>query len=486
MTSGIFTILLHLCLFKHCLIMCAETETSVYLWSVLLDLHRIYCGEIDMCHVTNNNYTEPSPELFPLPCCVPCSCSANCESDQNCCPTRMTFEPKSIISDVTTAPQNERLEITTSADERKHDMMHFLRGSDSWRGENVTMSTQNKIRSDSDTLESIKELGTKTWLDNANVAGKTTTSNATPAEKQPMVGSNDKADNGNTSLEKKDPYNGVQIACLRPQVLHSLNRHPNSDAYEMVISCPEDIKELVTIEKCIAGQSNEYIGDIIPVTSKVTGLTYVNKYCLFCNEHELESKSVVEWQIRILWQRSYYIHTIFLRPQSFMNIVSDHFCNVHFVPTDVTPTRKCKLFDVTKCNETGIWEDYDSTLDDTCNNGEDLPVIHTVNGDRLMFKNIACMLCNSPSSNFNISRLECGYDPDSTPFPRRTLSVTYHSVSGPQVTDEDISVDYIEKTTLHVHSLKSESCSDGSIKLLVRALFHLHFSLLKQSTQKQK
>ena len=245
----------------------------------------------------------------------------------------------------------------------------------------------------------------------------------------------------------------------------------------MVISCPKDLKDTIIVEKCRAGQSNKNIADVIPITSKLTGLTYVNKYCLLCNEPAVRSKSVVnEWRIHIILHRITFFHTVFMRPQSFMNIVNNHFCNVHFAPKNLTAVHECKLYDVTSCNETGLWENYDYTIEKTCSAGETLPVIHTVDGDRLLFKNIACVLCNVLSGITTDSRLNCGLPSDSRPRPRRTLSVNYHGFNGSQAADEeDIFVGYIETATLHY--LKSDTCPDGQIKLLVRFFLSFFLSL---------
>ena len=63
----------------------------------------------------------------------------------------------------------------------------------------------------------------------------------------------------------------------------------DSEAYEMVATCPEWFKHVATIEKCHAGLGkaepsdaemyNKNLVDMIPVTSVLTGLTYANKYC---------------------------------------------------------------------------------------------------------------------------------------------------------------------------------------------------------------
>ena len=467
MHPGILIILLFSSLSQHCLIKGAENEDSDALWTVLIDLHSVYCGETGVCRVANQ--TEPSPDLFPLPCCVPCSCSVTCESNQNYCPSRMRFKP---VSDVTTTRSDTTDKRAVMTLERKGldnkfntSIEKLHRDSDGLNGDNARHTNNKSNIQHSEALETSKGLRTKIWFDKP--VEKTTVS-AISAEKQAIERLNKIFDNNDNSSENNVMYHNVQIACLRLQLLYRLNQHPNSDSYEMVISCPKDFNETVIVKKCRAGQSNKNIADVIPITSKLTGLTYVNKCCLLCKEPVLQSKSVVnEWRIHIIWHRLAHFHSVFMRPQSFMNIVNNHFWNVHFSPKNLTAVRKCKLCDVTVCNETGLWENYDYTIEKTCSAGETLPVIHTVDGDRLLFKNIACVLCNILSGITTDSRLNCGLPSDSTPRPRRTLSVNYHCFNGSQAADEeDIYVGYIETATLHY--LKSDTCPDGSIKLLVR------------------
>ena len=354
-------ILIFLCLVSYCLRVCAVVENSDALWSILLGLHTKYCGEIDMCYMPNSSHVEQPADLFPLPCCVPCSCAATCESNLNCCPDRMRLESTSDIA--TPILSQVASGITTSP-----------------------LDLKRKRRQDEISNEVVQNISDN-W--------------------------NDKTSDDN--LER----NSVQTACVRPQLLYRLNAHPDSDAYEMIISCPADFEDTSIIKKCRAGHSNGNISDIIPMTSKLSGLTFVNKYCLFCNEHIQDSTSVDEWEINIVWQRTGYSHITLVHPRFLIKFMSSHFCNVHFVPKNLTTLRKCKLYDVVSCNKTGLWETHDSTLESVCNSGEFLPVIHSVRDKRLLYKNIACVFCNIPPGLTNINRLQCGYS-----YPMIKKSVT--------------------------------------------------------------
>ena len=320
------------------------------------------------------------------------------------------------------------------------------------------------------------------WSDATRALQKSTLPTTTTEVYRKEI-SNFKSDNNDNDLEINAVISGLEIACLRPQLLYKPNAHPDSDAYEMVISCPVEFQDAMIAEKCRIGQSHENIADIIPMTSTLSGLTYVNKYCLFCNEREQQSTpSVDEWQIQIIWKRKEYFHIVFLRPQSLMSTINNHFFNVHFLPKNPTVTHKCKLYDVTSCNQTGFWENYDKTIEMICRVGEDLPVIHAVNGNRLLFKNIACVHCNVPSG-FNDSHLDCGYlVKAASTSSRQTLTVNFYSFGGVQTSDkEDISVTYIETSVLR--HLKPGSCPKSSIAFLVRCRFLLHvlFNFYAQS-----
>ena len=73
MNAGM-TILLFLCLIRHCLVGGTVNYDSDELLAILLDLHSLHCGEAAMCHMTNSNHIEPTVDMWPKPCCVPCSC----------------------------------------------------------------------------------------------------------------------------------------------------------------------------------------------------------------------------------------------------------------------------------------------------------------------------------------------------------------------------------------------------------------------------
>ena len=53
--------------------------------SLLLELHKNYCGEDFLCK-NDSSYWEPPEQMIPVPCCVPCSCLPTCGDQMDCCP----------------------------------------------------------------------------------------------------------------------------------------------------------------------------------------------------------------------------------------------------------------------------------------------------------------------------------------------------------------------------------------------------------------
>ena len=272
---------------------------------------------------------------------------------------------------------------------------------------------------------------------------------------------------GNTDAE----IDGTETACIRPQLFYKPNVHPDSSAYKMVISCPADFPDALKTKKCKAGQNNTNISDAIPITSKLTGLTYVNKHCLFCNEPQVSTASCDEWQIQLDDRYTNYRHRIILYPQSLMYWASNYFFNVHFVPKTQSSVKNCITYDVSSCNQTGLWDNYNKSIESVCRHGDDLPITHSVNGNILLFKNIACVHCNAPP-DFSDSRLFCAYMSSYTGYPdfqrpRQTLTLYFNGLAAlPKPDIEEIPVSYIETSVLD--NIPAVSCGQGLLAILVR------------------
>ena len=491
MNAGM-TILLTLCLTAHLLVGDAVDYDNDDLLAILLDLHKSHCGDAAMCHVTNGSHVEPSVAMFPRPCCVPCSCLSTCDDHQYCCPSKQNLRK---ATDFVTPSGSENQAVLTTESHRLENAFNTStipqrRDGRELSGRNAPQSNPRKSKNgnapqsnprnsenDAESFETNRSLGEN--LPDTTESMQKTKMPAATVKRHHEQTSQFKTDDIDNDFENNAVIHGVETVCIRPQLFYKPNSHPDSVAYKMVVSCPAEFKDAIVVEKCRTGQDNENVADVIPITSKRSGLTYVNKYCLFCNEQEQQpTPSVDEWQIQLIDDNKYYRHRIVPHPQSLMTWVDHHFFNVHFVPKNPSSIDKCNPYDVTSCNQTGFWENYDEAIEMVCRVGEDLPITHFVNGNGLLFKNIACVHCNVPSG-FNNSQLFCGYTPNFQEHSsRQTLTVNFHSFVGYQTSDkEDISATYIETSVLK--NLKSGSCPQGFLVILVRYRFYPYFSIWK-------
>lgn len=408
------------------------------LLSMLLELHKEHCGDSALC--AGSSHFEPTQSLFPLPCCLPCSCLQTCVERQNCCPYSRV--------DTRTTRQNIQ---------PRREQNEFLVGS-----ENDTLEQQSNISSNSFSLLDS--------LVNQEENHHTKTSHARPANIKQHQATKEDYDHKTRSIGAENETITDKIilaskaACIRPQIFYKPNAYPDSVAYEMIVSCPERFQESTTTVKCRSAMNNDNIEDIIPLTSKVTGLTYVNKYCLLCNEEEWYHEHVAyQWRINIISYTSDYAHRFLPSPLSLMTTQKILFSNIYFSPREEVTVRSCNAADVTFCNQTGLWDLRNETIEKLCLNGRTLPVTHRINGETLIFKNIACIHCNTHSS-FKNRTLDCAYFPDLINSPH-SLTVNLNSEERIEDHDEDISIPSTEDFILQ--KLISSACSEGFVDILV-------------------
>ena len=103
----------------------------------------------------------------------------------------------------------------------------------------------------------------------------------------------------------------------------------------MVVQCLETIGNNTKVRDCraIHGKS------ATPVTSRQTELTYVNTFCLLCNEGEAIGSSVVDmWDVKLVhYAREHYYRFVF-HPLSIIRhiqTVTIGYSNFHYVPRTV-------------------------------------------------------------------------------------------------------------------------------------------------------
>ena len=349
----------------------AETTDidSNALLTKLLDLHQYHCGETATCG--SSKHVEPSEFLIPVPCCIPCSCLPSCAEQQNCCPGSMNLTQS--LPMTTSGLANIVLEnVTNKADNNGMILQRKdLFTSNSTDENNPELSEMGELRIENSTVLDTKD----------------------------------------SEVLKMDESDRANEKCTRPQVFYRPNRYLDSPAYMMVTTCPEGVEDKLIIGKCNAGMDDVELLDMIPVTSKLSGLTYKNKHCLLCHE-KLQPEQIIEWSAEIVSsgarRERVFLPSIETIVDRLMETITT-FSNMHFVPGDKSLTRPCKASDIISCNQTGLWDNYDELTETLCLHGYHLPIISKIDKyTPLTFKNIACLHCNT-GWDISENSISCGY-----------------------------------------------------------------------------
>ena len=274
-------------------------------------------------------------------------------------------------------------------------------------------------------------------------------------------------------------------SCIRSQVLYRPNSALDSEAYHMVATCPEFFTDVATIEKCHTGlyKATPYdvelydknLVDMIPVTSILTGLTYANKYCSDCNGISANATSKFRhWQPTLVGFGANIAYRDFLRPELILQQTASRrqgYENIHFIPEKATDTDKCKTYDVRSCNQTGLLDVKNATMMNVCLNGPALPIIQTVRGKRLLFKNIACLHCNM-DKDFTGYLNECGFYEGNLGRYTYSMSFNLQSTVNNEQKSPLLRVPYLGQSTLRL--LKQGHCPPGYAVMQVRKYYPLY------------
>ena len=396
----------------------------------LLELHQYHCGEAATCG--SSEHVELSEFRIPVPCCIPCSCLSSCVEQQNCCPVSVN----GTLTEPTTTSGLDDIVQENETNKTDDGLIFDRKGVVSWK-----KTDENDEKGENKTkLHKLDELRI------ANSTGLTT--------KDSEV------------LKFNDIYKAHE-KCIRPQLLYRPNRHLDSQAYMMVVTCPHGFKNKLIIDKCNAGMDDVELLDMIPVTSKLSGLTYKNKHCLMCNE-KLQAKYIMEWTAEIVSYSAIRRSIFFPNLDSLMNTlkrIKTDFCNIHFMPGDESLARTCKAYDIIFCNQTGLWDIYNESVEAVCLHGSQLPITGRINEGLFTFKNIGCLHCNT-GSDLSKGALSCGYwETESSAASSFSLTLNLRKIIPDSKKDKPVPAPYIDHDVLQ--QLQHRRCPAGKLNLLV-------------------
>lgn len=155
--------------------------------------------------------------------------------------------------------------------------------------------------------------------------------------------------------------------------------------------------DLLTVDKCENPLKYNDIFAHVPVESKNSLVIFKNKFCAACNN--VAAEDIISWKLRV----SVCPEIGRLNTADTDNLILDimaNECKMQYEAPEIPglETRQCKIM-VSKCNETGKWEQYDSYVEAAC---------QAYTG--LMFgkyKNVFCYLCNVKNKTYSSDQLQC-------------------------------------------------------------------------------
>ena len=208
--------------------------------------------------------------------------------------------------------------------------------------------------------------------------------------------------------------------------------------YRIVDSCPEQETNLTLIEKC---ENKAKLDEMLWVSDNATGKIFQNIYCATCNS----VKEVIKWQVRT---RCFNVLSA-----NFSTGIKDLFETCQFI-NEIPATEKsvgdqylCYIPSIMKCNQTGLWRDYDEKIEQACNKLT-LPFIQTKSffGVAIIYNNVFCYICNQHDNS--MVRKYC---------PRekltRTNSVTFSAL---------LNIEKYLQSTEQIH--KVSECDNDQVK----------------------
>ena len=264
------------------------------------------------------------------PCCFPCSCFDDCLMYNNCCPDKFLYE--GIV-------QNYTVSVGGAAP-----------------------ALDNNTRQYDQTVENdtVSKVGVAAALDN----------------------------------------NVTQYLCVRNSFLPNRERYIKTRSYYMIYTCDRAYNDLSTIARCEDPLDGSVL-DIAPVTVLSTNITYKNVYCMICNFQS--NAFAVFWEPVLTCFGSWFvkIQNGFESADDIPRYLKENdlkLCNLLYkIPSEVKKTEtlveECVAVDVSTCNMTGEWKIHNQTLRKACDTFS-IPVKASYGGTALIFKNVACLLCN--------------------------------------------------------------------------------------------
>ena len=178
--------------------------------------------------------------------------------------------------------------------------------------------------------------------------------------------------------------------CIWPKISRksSYKYYVQEDMQPILIhtKCSPELREEIdqlTIDLCENPGLNYGIDSQVPVTG-LEDYSYRNMYCAQCN-YDKDAHDYIFWDLYIQCA-----NTITFNRENILHVLEENECDVYLkIPATVRTVQTCSAlpeFTISTCNVTGLWTNYNRSIEVACNSFTD-PFNQT-------FRNYFCYLCN--------------------------------------------------------------------------------------------
>ena len=189
----------------------------------------------------------------------------------------------------------------------------------------------------------------------------------------------------------------------------SESKYQTDKAYWMISKCDPTYPDNTYRALCEYPRHKTSTDSIVPVTDYISKIVYRNIYCLYCSIVDANTP-IIPWELKTA--NNIEINST---DKNFWKNLKSQGGNVLFRPPAYVPTETCDAYippyHISTCNETGLWQIYNRTIERACESYTD-PFNHT-------FKNYFCYLCNIaeklPISQWTCKKSNRTYEQNITP-----------------------------------------------------------------------
>ena len=192
-------------------------------------------------------------------------------------------------------------------------------------------------------------------------------------------------------------FTNYRYTCVYAQYLVTTEtKFQTNRAYWMISKCDPTYPNNKYRALCENPGHKNSTDSIVPVTDYTSKIVYRNIYCLYCSTVDANTP-IILWELKTANNIE-----IDSTDKNFWYNLKSQGGNVLFRPPAYIPMETCDpdihIYHISTCNETGLWQIYNRTIERACESYTD-PF-------NLTFKNYFCYLCNT-AEKLPLSQWKC-------------------------------------------------------------------------------